>query len=524
MANPLVIGIDYGSDSARASLTDAISGQTLASASEPYPRWAEGRYSDVSEARFRHHPLDYLEVLEKIIREVVSSAPNPADIQAIGIDVTASTPCFVDAQARPLSLRKEFAEDPDAMFILWKDHTAASESEKIESLCKNKSYHYQSGGFYGPENFWSKAAHIVSTNPAVTSAATTAIEACDYLAAELTGVRDVAKVCVGETCARVKGLYDSALPGGYPPQSFFAAIHPDLPRIVEAYPKTVKNAFESVGTLSQEWAEKLSLGTHVKVGAGAVDAYAGAIGGGVGDGKVVLNMGTSACYMAVRKGTSHSPVSGVFGQGANTMLPGYTGYEAGLSAFGDVFAWFQNLLLWGRDKKENLLATLGKEAEKIVPTDKTPIATDYFNGRRTPDPNPNLSACIEGLRLGTSPIEIYYALGESLAFASRRVLEHFTSNGIPVESLIGVGGISQKSPFLMQLMADTIGLPLSVVSANEGCVLGSVIHAAVVAGVYPDIFAAQNALSSPIAKTYCPRAERKAILDLRYARYLELCK
>ena len=134
--NKYVIGLDYGSDSARAIVVDASTGRQVASSVKYYPRWKEGKYCDPATNRYRQHPLDYIEVLESSVREALAACPPGTAQQVVGIafDTTGSTPAFTDESGTPLALLPEFAENPNAMFVLWKDHTAVKEAAALPGL------------------------------------------------------------------------------------------------------------------------------------------------------------------------------------------------------------------------------------------------------------------------------------------------------------------------------------------------------------------------------------------------------
>ena len=98
------IGVDFGSDSVRALLVNALTGEYIHSAESHYSRWAKGLYTDKTKAMFRQSPLDYLEGLEKVLTDVVSHCPVPEAVRCISVDTTGSTPCLVDRHCKPLSL------------------------------------------------------------------------------------------------------------------------------------------------------------------------------------------------------------------------------------------------------------------------------------------------------------------------------------------------------------------------------------------------------------------------------------
>lgn len=514
------IGIDYGTDSARAVLVDASDGRILASSTSPYRRWAAGRWCDAMSQQFRQHPSDYIECLESVLREVIAACPDPAGIKAIAVDTTGSTVCFTDACGMPLSLQPAFAEEPDAMFILWKDHTGTAEAEEFTAAGARHTPNYicQSGNHYSAECTWAKVLHVLRTNPEVRGAAGGFIDECDFITNLLTGCRSFADMKWGHCIPAAKQLWNKDW-GGYPPESFFEEIDPLMIPMLRAVPHTNYACSEAAGTLCPEWAEKLGLSTSVVVGVGNCDAHSGAVGAGVRPGAAVLNLGTSACYMAVMplEDMKGHFIEGLFGQAEGTILEGYMGYETGLSAFGDIFAWFKRLT--GRE-----LPALAEEASKLELRDDLPLATDFFNGRRAPNPSNIVTASISGLRITSGPAEIYRALVEAAAFGSKACIDQYIDGGIRIDKMIAVGGIAQKSPFVMQMLCDVLGAPIEVSDCKDACAMGAAIHAAVAAGLYPSVLAAEDALCPGACATYTPDKQHYEFYLKRYERYKELAQ
>lgn len=525
-----VIGIDYGTDSARAVLTDVSDGRILAVYSAEYPRWKEGKYSDPASSSFRQHPRDYIEVLHKVLYGVLEDCDCKEEIVGIGVDTTASTPALTDADGWPLALREEFEENPNAMFVLWKDHTGTAEAEEITEVLRNapdRNYCEICGGSYSAENIWSKVLHILRTDSQVADAACSVIELSDFIPSLLIGRRSPNSYCA----VSYKALWSESW-GGLPPAELFRRLGGEKFAALRDSMNTPPSfSTSAIGTLDPEWAEELGLSTDVIVSAGIVDAHSGAIGAGCAPGKMVLNMGTSCCLMAVAPDFKGGVVEGTFGQVQDGIIPDMMCFEMGMSSFGDNYAWFRRLLcgtmrslLEGSvpaevldEVESRLLSKLAEEAAALPLRDDAPFATDWLNGRRTPAPDPSLKATIGGLGLATEAAEIYYAIVESTAFGVRAMADTLVEGGVPFDSLVAIGGIAHKSPFVVQMVADVLGKDVFVSDVSQACGLGAAVNAAVAAGCWRSVGEAQTAMCTDSGLLYKARPEND--FSLRYARY-----
>lgn len=530
-----VIGIDYGTDSCRALVADAATGRETAQAVCPYPRWKQGLYCDARRQCYRQHPLDYLEALEEAVRRAVAAIPRdkPGTIRALAFDTTGSTPVLTDARGVPLALDPRFAEDPDAMFILWKDHTAVSEAAEINAAAKRAATDYTlySGGIYSAEWVWAKVLHVVRTNPTVAGAAYAWIEHCDWMSALLTGNTRPEAVLRGRCAAGHKGLWHEAW-GGWPPASFFDGLHPGLGRFAERMSPQTHTAERSAGGLAREWASRLGLPEGIPVAVGAIDAHLGAVGAGIRAGVLTRILGTSTCDIVVcpAERLGAKAVRGICGQVDGSVLPGLVGLEAGQSAFGDVYAWLRDLLMWPvrelvpeqAGAEDAVIPRLSEEAARIDPADSPVVALDWFNGRRTPDANQLLAGAITGLTLGVSAPMVFRALVEATACGSRAIVERFASEGVEIRSILAIGGIAVKSPFVMQTLSDVLGMPIRVVRCDQACALGAAMCAAVAAGIYPALEDAQAAMAVGEHVDYLPDPARRAHYEKLYERYTAL--
>jgi L-ribulokinase len=98
-------------------------------------------------------------------------------------------------------------------------------------------------------------------------------------------------------------------------------------------------------------------------------------------------------------------------------------------------------------------------------------------------------------------------------------VDRFLENGVEIKEIIGIGGISLKSPFVMQTLSDVLNMPIKVAKAEQACAFGTAMFAAVAAGVYEKVEDAQNAMGMGFARVFYPNAENHRLyLDI-YEKY-----
>lgn len=539
--NNYVIGLDFGTDSVRALLVDAGSGKELNSAVSNYPRWKKGAYCDPATSRFRQHPLDYLESMEAAITALIDKTDPEiaANIKGLSIDTTGSTPVAVDEQGTPLALLPEFAENPNAMFILWKDHTAIREANEINNLSYSWSTDYTkySGGIYSSEWFWSKILHTIRTDESIFKAAFSWVEHCDWLPGLLTGNTRPLELKRSRCTAGHKALWHEEF-GGLPSEEFLQKLDPKLAGLRDRLYTDTYTADEAVGPITAEWARRLKLPEGVIVGVGAIDAHFGAVGACIEPYSLVKVVGTSTCDMMIAPTEKYGKqtIKGICGQVDGSIIPHMLGMEAGQSAFGDFYAWFQQLLafpvreligdLLSETEKESIISTilpkLSEKAALLPVTEHDVIALDWINGRRTPDADQSLKTAITGINLGTSAPQLFKAFVEATAFGSKAIIERFQEEGVPVKNVIALGGITKKSSYVMQTLSNVFNLPIQVVSSEQACALGAAMYAATASGIYSSIEEAQKAMSSGFDATYEPEADKVAVYEKLYASYTRL--
>ena len=535
-----VIGVDFGSDSVRAVVVNAATGKEESTDVAQYPRWAKQQYCDAGKNQFRQHPLDYLESLEACIKGALAQLPAEIAHQVVGlgIDTTGSTPCAVDGEGVPLALRPEFQDNPNAMFILWKDHTAVKEAEEINKAAWNNDIDFTKyvGGIYSSEWFWAKILHTLRVDEAVRAAAVSWVEHCDWLPAVLTDTQAPDKLKRSRCAAGHKAMWHADW-DGLPSDEFLRGVDPLLGGLRARLYDDTQTSDEKAGDLTPEWAERLGLPEGIAVAVGAFDAHMGAVGAGIGKGAMVKIMGTSTCDVMVAPYDviGGKQVKGICGQVDGSVIPGMIGLEAGQSALGDVYAWFKELLTWPLDAlageaginetqaqavEDRILRTLTQEAEQLEPGGGGVLALDWLNGRRTPDADQTLKGAALGLSLGTTAPRFFLSLVEGTCYGARAIVDRFRDEGVEIEEVIAIGGIPQKNALVMQITADVFNMPIKVAASEQAVAIGAGIFGAVAAGVYKDVEEAKAHMASPFAKTFTPDPKRAAQYEKLYQNYM----
>ncbi len=549
MEQNYVIGLDYGSDSARAVVVETTTGKTIATSVCYYPRWSKGLYCNPSINQYRQHPQDYIDALVATVRGALEQCPEGTGEKVVGIafDTTGSTPCFTDRTGTPLALLPQFAENPNAMFVLWKDHTAVKEAAEINRLSHSWEIDYTAyeGGIYSSEWYWAKALHVLREDEDVRRAAYSIIEHCEWMPALLTGVNQARDIVRSRCACGHKAMWHPKW-GGLPSEEFLTTLDPLLAGFRDRLFSETQTADQPVGHLTREWAERLGLTTRVVVAGGAFDCHMGAVGAGITPHTFVRVIGTSTCDIMISsyEEIGDRLIHGICGQVDGSVIPGMIGLEAGQSGFGDVYAWFKRLLEYPlkqilslstaldeetkarliAETAEQIIPSLTAEAEKIPVEESSVLATDWMNGRRTPDANQMLKGTVTNITLGTTAPRFFRALVEATAFGGKAIVERFRNEGVRIDNVIGIGGIALKSPFVMQTLSDVLDMPVKVCNTDQACALGAAMFAATAAGIYPTVEKASETMNSGFAKEYEPNPANARKYQELYQNYLRLGK
>ena len=383
---------------------------------------------------------------------------------------------------------------------------------------------------------------MIREDEKVANAAFSWMEHCDVITYELIGATDPVNFKRSRCAAGHKALWHNNW-GGLPPKEFLSLLDPRLATLRDRLYKDTYTSDLPAGKLSKVWADKLGLSTDTVISVGTFDAHAGAIGGKITPNTLVKVMGTSTCDIMVASydEIGENLVQGICGQVDGSVIPNSIGLEAGQSGFGDVLAWFRDLISLPAisiikenvnleekikeqiitDLREGILNQLSLEALEIPLSESSPVALDWINGRRTPDANQSLKGAIMGLNPGTDAARFFKALVESICFGSKKIIERFREEGIQIDAVIGMGGVAKKSKLVMQTMADVLDMPIKISASDQTPALGAAMYAAVASGLYPDIPSAISAMGADFDEVYEPIKENTLIYETLYQKYVD---
>ena len=512
------IGVDFGTESGRALLLDARSGEELAVEVVPYPSAVIDRTLPGADERLPHDwalqdPDDWVKVIETGLPGVLAQAGvAPDQVVGIGVDFTSCTVLPVTAEGVPLCTLERLRGRRHAWPKLWKHHAAAPVADRLTEVAQERGEGFLTryGGRISSEWYFPKLIELWLEDREIYDEAAEFIEATDWIVWYLTGNQ-----CRQACTAGYKAFWSEA--DGLPSREYFEAAYPGFPDPAEKLGRSFSELGTSAGRLRGEVAQRLGLPDSVQVAVGNVDSFVSVPGAGVQEpGTFVTVVGTSTCDMVVSPQEIRLP--GITGVVRDGILPGSYGYEAGQTAVGDMLAWFVGAL--GADA--DAFTELEQGAAELLPGETGLVALDWFNGNRSILADADLTGAIFGLTLQSSAEEIYRALLESIAFGNRRIIENFEQHGIAISEIVACGGIAEKSPLLMQMIADTSGRPVHVPASSEIPARGAAMFGAVAAGVFDGIVAAIEAMRPSYARTYAPDPAAQGIYDQVYAIYRSL--
>jgi L-ribulokinase len=526
------LGLDFGTESARALLVDVADGREVATAVHPYPHGVVDETLPGTGERLEpdwalQDPDDYWASLDVVVPAVLREAgAAPAEVVGIGVDFTACTLVPTNAQGAPLSRAPELRSRPHAWAKLWKHHGAQPEADRINALAEERgeAFLQRYGGKTSSEWLLAKAWQLLDEEPELYEKAERLVEAGDWVVWQLTG-----ELSRSACQAGYKGMWSRT--DGFPSREFCSALDPGLGGLDGKLAGEVLPVGAKAGELTAAAAERLGLAPGTAVAVSIIDAHAGVPAAGVSEpGAMLLILGTSGCHLVLGREERH--FEGIAGVVQDGILPGYFGYEAGQPATGDILAWFTRHGVpapYQSEADERGISShqlLSQKAAGLKAGETGLLALDWWNGNRSVLMDANLSGVLIGLSLDTRPEDIYRALIEATAFGTRMILENFERNGVSIRQIIAAGGLAERNELLMQIYADITGRPITIARSGQACALGAAILGTVAAGEaaggYDDLGLAVSRMGGVKERGYTPDPEAHARYTEIFAEWVRL--
>lgn len=525
MKDTMVIGVDFGTLSARALLVRARDGLIVEEEKFIYPHGVMdqtlpcGTLLGMDWAL--QHPDDYKQALVHTVSTVMrKSGVEKEQVKGIGIDFTGSTVMAVDEKVLPLCKKEEFKNRPHAYVKLWKHHGAHREAEDFTRAAEETDQELllANGGRISPECFFPKILQTLREDMQVYQAANLFIEAGDWLVWQMTG-----NLTRSMSAASLKAFYRKER--GYPAAEFFHRADHRIKNIVE---EKVKGDLVPLGgcagQLREEYAQKLGLKPGIAVAPMQLDAPAALPAVGVRkEGQVMLTLGTSTGLLLCAK--EKKPVEGICSLSLDGTLPGYYGYSAGQYGAGDILDWYMNNCLpeaygkQARDAGISAFDLLTQKASQLRPLESGLVALDWWNGNRSRLVNTNLSGMILGMTLQTKPEEIFRALIEAFAMGTRQIFDAYSEHDIAIDDVYACGGMARKNPLVMQIYADVLGIPIYIAKVDATPAVGAAIFAATAAGLYESVDLAIEKMNCLSDVCYKPDSKNHELYNKLYQEY-----
>ncbi len=497
MADPYVISVDGGTESARAALF-TLDGKMVTSHAESYPLrhprpgWAE------------QQPDEWWTSIAAAIRTTVEQSGVPKEaIIGIAGDFTCCSVVVMDENHEPLRPA-----------IIWMDVRSSDQARRIAAGGYD-ALKYNGYGNVSAEWMPCKALWVKEEEPDIWQKARYVGEYNDWFTHKLTGewTGSIDNVSV-------RWYYDRNL-GGFPTDFYEGS---GLGDVLEKFPQRIVDLGGVVGQLKPNIAEELGLQAGIPVGQGGADAMIAMLGLGVVEpGNMAFITGSSHLHLGLSAHEFHG--KGIFGGYTDALLPGSYVVEGGQISTGAVVNWFVNNFAGEYVERAEAQGTtaynlLTDQAEKLPPGSEGLIVLDYWQGNRTPYVDPEARGMMWGFTLSHTPAHVYRAIIEGICYGTEHIMRTFREHNYEVQHLVATGGPT-KSPFWMQIHADVSNIPITLTEAGDSAaLLGSAALAAVAAGAY---YTPQDAVSAMVRTTQTiePDQERHQAYRFFADRYIE---
>ena len=489
----LLVGIDVGTQSSKGVLT-RLDGTVVAEERAahrmdvPRPGWAEQDADAVWWA-------DVCSIGQRL----AAAVPTGDRIAGVAVSAIGPTTLPLDEAGRPLR----------SAILYGVDTRATAQIEALEARHGAAELGAWSGMDLSSQAVGPKIAWLADHEPEVHRAARWFVTATTYLVFRLTG----AMVIDARTASHFNPLFDRATIGW---SDRYAEGITSTERLAEiAWPA------DRAGTITAEAAAATGLPAGLPVAVGAVDALSEAISVGISaPGDLMIMFGSTTFFIQVTKEPVEAgPLWLTAGSERGTWA-----LSAGLATGGSALAWFRDrfaseLVAAEAAGGPSAFAALSAEAKAAEQSGGEDLLfLPYFSGERTPINDPRARAVAAGLSLSSTRGDMYLALLQGIAYATRANLEAMRDLGAPARRVVAVGG-GTADPLLLQLVSDAAGIRQEIPASTIGASRGDAILAGLASGLLSrDDLGAWTSIERVVE----PRPGARAGHDRRYDAFREL--
>ena len=278
-----------------------------------------------------------------------------------------------------------------------------------------------------------------------------------------------------------------------------------------------------IGRISKNIADELGLNNNVILVAGAHDQVCAALGAGVlSKGESVDGIGTSECITVCLEDMSQTE----FMRKNNFCIEPYALKDefvtlAFSSTGAAIMSWYCENVSMPEISPDSGQTNYFDVIESQCPADPTDLLVlPHFAGSGTPHMDPYSTGAILGLRLSTKGTEIYKACVEGICFEMLYNAELLKEMGTNITGITCVGGGS-KSPFVLQIKADIMGIPVKKLQAKESGTIALAMLCATACGEFGSLSEAAERMVK-IDKTFYPDESRHKIYQEKYQEYKKI--
>ena len=480
-------GLDVGSSGAKITVVNQ-KGKKLFTGSREYPVERSAETHEINAD-------DVLEAVEELLREAAAKVKG---ITAVGVTSFGESFVVLDKEDRAL-----------LPIMMYTDPRGQQEADTLRERLGAEFICETAGTSPHPMYSLPKLMWIRNNKPEVFSQIKKVCLIGDFIVYMLTGKRLIDY----SLAARTMGLDIRKLEWS---KDIFKAAEIDM----YMFSEPVRSG-TTAGVVLPEVARELGVPNDMKVvvcchdqvaaaiGAGAVYAYLTADGGG-----------TVQCITPVFQKIPE----GEFLQKNHYPIIPFAGYNtyctyAFMFTGGALLKWFANQFA---DHYQQLSKESGKTVyqlmdEKISDHPTGILVLPHFAGAATPYMDTGSKGVIAGLDLSHTPVDIYQAIMEGIAYEMRINVERLAEGGIIVDALFATGGCAKSEQWL-RMKADILGMPVTGMDIDEAGTVGGIMLTSVAAGACDDLYVATRVFVQP-NESYLPRKDVHKEYDRHYQRY-----